>query len=104
MPASDFITLHGVYSWVPAEVREQIIEIVRRKLKPGGLVMVSYNTMPGWASHLPMREIMRVYTANLEGDSLAKARHGLNYKSSHKFPHVTHNLWHTGLQAGGKNS
>ena len=49
LPAFDFIVLHGVYSWVPDAVRGEIRALIRRRLKPGGLVLVSYNAMPGWA-------------------------------------------------------
>ena len=54
LPDFDFITLHGIYSWVSPENRQTIVEFIRRKLKPGGLVYISYNTMPGWASMMPL--------------------------------------------------
>jgi ubiquinone/menaquinone biosynthesis C-methylase UbiE len=74
LPQFDFITLHGVYSWVPEAVRGEIREFIRRKLKPGGLVMVSYNAMPGWAHLQPLRRMMRAYAAEAPGNSLDKAR------------------------------
>lgn len=43
------ITLHGIYSWVSAENRAHIIRIAREKLRPGGLLYISYNCHPGWA-------------------------------------------------------
>ena len=79
LPQFDFIALHGVWSWVPEAVRAEILEVLRRKLKPGGLVMVSYNAMPGWAHILPLREMMQAYIGALEGDSLARARAALGY-------------------------
>jgi len=74
LPALDFITLHGVYSWVPEAVRGEIAEFIRRRLAPGGLVMVSYNAMPGWAHLQPIRRMMHAHAASLPGDSLEKAR------------------------------
>ncbi|WP_162559747.1 class I SAM-dependent methyltransferase [Methylobacterium radiodurans] len=55
----DLIVLHGILSWVSAEAHEAILTIVRRRLKPGGLLYVSYNCMPGWAPFLPMQRLMR---------------------------------------------
>lgn len=61
LPDFDFIVLHGVYSWINAENRQHILEFIRRKLKKGGVVYVSYNTMPGWASFMPVRELLISY-------------------------------------------
>jgi SAM-dependent methyltransferase len=58
VPAFDFITLHGVYSWVGPEVRASIIRFMGRALKPGGIVYISYNAMPGWASCLPVQRLL----------------------------------------------
>ncbi|MCB8821561.1 methyltransferase regulatory domain-containing protein [Microvirga rosea] len=58
LPAFDFITLHGIYSWISQENRRNIVEFIRRKLKPGGIVYASYNTMPGWASVMPLRRLL----------------------------------------------
>lgn len=74
LPAFDFIVLHGVYSWVPDTVRSEILEFLRRKLAPGGLALVSYNAMPGWAHLQPIRRLVQTYAASLPGDSLARAR------------------------------
>jgi hypothetical protein len=35
-----------------------IADFVRRKLKVGGVLYISYNTMPGWAAFAPMRHLM----------------------------------------------
>jgi SAM-dependent methyltransferase len=55
LPQFDFVSMHGVYSWVNAEARKQIVKFLARYLKPGGIVHVSYNAMPGWASALPLQ-------------------------------------------------
>jgi methyltransferase-like protein len=44
----DYVICHGVYSWVPAEVQEKILDICSRHLAPDGVGYVSYNTYPGW--------------------------------------------------------
>jgi len=54
----DIIVLHGILSWVSPESRRQVVDFVNRKLKPGGLVFASYNTLPGWAPVMPLRRIL----------------------------------------------
>ena len=58
LPEFDIIALHGVYSWVSAENRRAIVAFIRRRLRSGGLVYVSYDTMPGWAGIAPLRRLM----------------------------------------------
>lgn len=57
LPEFDVIVLHGIYSWVSADNRATIVEFLRRKLKVGGVVYVSYNTLPGWASASALRRL-----------------------------------------------
>ncbi|MDR3511073.1 MAG: class I SAM-dependent methyltransferase [Caulobacteraceae bacterium] len=58
LPEFDYIVLHGVWSWVPPAAHETILDIIRRRLKPGGAVYVSYNAQPGWTEILPLRQMM----------------------------------------------
>ncbi len=51
----DYIICHGVYSWVPTNVREKIMAISAENLAPMGIAYISYNTYPGWH----MREMIR---------------------------------------------
>ncbi len=60
----DVITLHGIYSWVSATNREHIIRIAREKLRTGGMLYVSYNTYPGWATIAPIRRMFVDTAAN----------------------------------------
>jgi methyltransferase-like protein/2-polyprenyl-3-methyl-5-hydroxy-6-metoxy-1,4-benzoquinol methylase len=43
----DYILCHGVFSWVPPEVRDKILEICRTLLTPDGVAFISYNALPG---------------------------------------------------------
>lgn len=58
LPDFDFIGLHGIWSWVSEDNRKVIVDFVRRKLKVGGILYISYNTMPGWAAFAPMRHLL----------------------------------------------
>lgn len=58
LPPLDFITMHGVYSWVNSENRRHIVDLVARYLKPGGILYVSYNAMPGWSAATPLQRLV----------------------------------------------
>lgn len=77
LPRFDYIVLHGVYGWVPGAVREEIHAFVSRFLKPGGLLFVSYNALPGWAHIEPLREMMRFLAAGEPGDAAQRAQRAL---------------------------
>jgi hypothetical protein len=63
LPQFDFITLHGVYSWVHADNRRYIVDFIARYLKPGGIVYVSYNAMPGWSTMQPLQKLLLEHAA-----------------------------------------
>ena len=58
LPEFDSIGLHGIWSWINDENRAVIVDFVRRKLKVGGVLYISYNTQPGWAAMVPMRDLL----------------------------------------------
>lgn len=58
LPDFDFIGLHGIWSWISHENREILVDFIRRKLKVGGVLYISYNTLPGWSVAAPIRHMM----------------------------------------------
>ena len=58
----DYIICHGVFSWVPAEVRDKILSICRDNISPNGVAYVSYNTYPGWRMREIIRDALRYHT------------------------------------------
>ncbi len=68
LPAFDYIVLNGIYSWVPLQERALVLAFVRKFLKPGGAVYVSYNARPGWNRLDPFRRIFREATRGLKAD------------------------------------
>lgn len=58
LPQFDFIAMHGIWSWVSADNRRIIRDFVSRQLKLGGVLYVSYNTQPGWAAFMPLRDLL----------------------------------------------
>lgn len=45
----EFVTLHGVLSWVAPDIRAQALDVAAARLAPGGILGVSYNALPGRA-------------------------------------------------------
>ncbi len=72
LPDFDIIALHGIYSWINAEDRSRIAQFIRRRLKPGGLAYVSYNTPPGWAAAAPIRHLLYLHAQSSSGPTGAR--------------------------------
>lgn len=79
----DYIVAHGVFSWVPPEVREAMLRILRNNLSPNGIGYISYNTYPGWKAGDIVRDAMLLHShsAQTEDDKLASAKAMLNLLS-----------------------
>lgn len=54
----DYIVCHGVFSWVPESVQQEIFRICRQHLAPSGVCYISYNTLPGWYMRNAIRGMM----------------------------------------------
>ena len=62
----DYIIAHGVYSWVPPEIRDRVLAIARANLAPNGVAYVSYNTLPGWSTTGTLRDMMMFQARNVD--------------------------------------
>jgi len=61
----DYIVAHGLYSWVPLDVRESLLAVCAKCLAPQGVAMISYNAYPGWHARQVLRDMMRFHIRNL---------------------------------------
>lgn len=79
----DYIISHGVFSWVPPEVREAMMRILRENLSPNGVGYISYNTYPGWKAGDIVRDAMLLHSHSIESeeDRLSAAKAMLNLLS-----------------------
>ena len=77
VPEADFVSSHGVWSWVPHSVRSGIVRLLRAKVKPGGAVHVSYNALPAWGGALGMQRVLRDCGRRLASRSDRQAAEGL---------------------------
>ncbi len=59
----DYILCHGVYSWVPAAVRDAILRVAHDNLSEHGIAYVSYNVFPGWRLRAVLRDAMMFHGA-----------------------------------------
>ena len=79
LPMFDYITMQGVYTWVSAEVRQQIVRFIARHLKPGGVVSVGYNAMPGWAASASAQRLMQASAQWSGGDGVQRVEHARGF-------------------------
>lgn len=77
----DYIIAHGVYSWVPANVRDRLLAICKGSLATNGIAYVSYNTYPGWHMLSALRNMMLYHTRHTADPQLrvAQARAFLDF-------------------------
>ena len=72
----DYIICHGVYSWVPASVRDAILRVCGENLSENGVAYVSYNVFPGWKLRGVLRDAMLFHgsTASNSAEQVALGR------------------------------
>ena len=71
----DFISAHGLFSWVPEPVRKAVLKLYSSCLTERGVGYISYNVYPGAHLRKMVWEIMR-YHASDEADASAKVLRG----------------------------
>jgi SAM-dependent methyltransferase len=77
VPQADVATMHGMWSWVADPVREGIVALLDRKVRPGGVVQMSYNALPGWQSAIGMQRVLREAGQRLATRSDRQAEAGI---------------------------
>jgi len=72
----DYVVAHGVYSWVPEDVRDGLLDLCCRALSEHGVAYISYNTLPGGVLREAVREILLRHVGRIEDPAalLAAAR------------------------------
>jgi SAM-dependent methyltransferase len=62
----DYIIAHGLYSWVPGPIRDQLLSLIAKHLAPQGVAFVTYNVYPGCYIRRILWEMLRFHTEHLE--------------------------------------
>jgi SAM-dependent methyltransferase len=81
----DFIISHGVYSWTPPDVRDCMLALIKRLLRPQGVAFVSYNTYPGWHITGLVRDVMLLRAGEIADpkEKAQAARTALRFMAEH---------------------
>lgn len=77
----DYIICHGVFSWIPDNVQEDVLRICRDNLTPNGVAYISYNCYPGWHLRGMIRKMMQYHCEQFSDypTKVAQARAMLNF-------------------------
>lgn len=82
LPQCDSISVHGLWSRASVADRQRIVEFIQRHLKPGGVLYIQYDTMPGLAHEVALRKAMCLYNQlgpGTQGGSAQRVRAALDY-------------------------
>ncbi|MBS0522964.1 MAG: methyltransferase regulatory domain-containing protein [Proteobacteria bacterium] len=77
IPQADFVSMHGLWSWVSNDVRAGIVRLLASKTRAGGLVHLSYNALPAWQGALGMQRLIYEAGVRTIGRSDVQAQAGL---------------------------
>jgi SAM-dependent methyltransferase len=64
----DYVVAHGVYSWVPAPVRDRLLDLCARTLTKDGTAMISYAVYPGGFVEQLVRAPMLFRASQVDGE------------------------------------
>ncbi len=72
LPTFDYIVLHGVWSWVSDANRARLAAFAGRHLRPGGVLYISYNALPGQAMIEPVRNLVVQHAERAAGGTITE--------------------------------
>ena len=75
----DYIVCHGVLSWVPAPVRDAIVELMGARLAPGGVGYFGYDCLPGASAKAAIVPFLREWVGDIADpvEAMKKAAGGI---------------------------
>lgn len=82
LPLFDSISLHGLWSGLSRADRSELVRFIDRHLRPGGVLYVHYDTMPGSAAHIPLHKLMSLFNQmgpGTEGGTPGRVRAALQF-------------------------
>jgi hypothetical protein len=66
----DYVTAHGIYSWVDEQARERLLARMRTCLAASGVGYLSYESLPGAYPRLAARNLLLPYVQDLGSESM----------------------------------
>jgi SAM-dependent methyltransferase len=93
----DYIIAYGLFSWVPDEVKDRLLQLCRDCLAPNGIACISYMTYPGCKQPEAIRDLLRLHTASsmtLEA-KVDAAHQTLDFldRAYDRLPHLPHSTY-----------
>lgn len=73
----DYVAAHGTYTWLGKPVRDAMVQTIKHATKPGAIVYLSYNTLPGWTSTQPVQHLLRLWQTSEEAQSVKAISQGI---------------------------
>lgn len=73
----DFITSHGVWSWIAPTYQDALLDCVSSSLKPGGILYLHYMCHPGSTDLQQLQHLLNLCAHHMPGASPRKAQIGL---------------------------
>lgn len=77
LPKADIVFCRGLWTWVPDVVRQGILALLRSRLKPGGIVVMGYNALPGYAPYIVLQRLLQDSVRGLVASDAERAAHAL---------------------------
>lgn len=77
LPDYDIISLHGIYGWISPANREIVLRFIGKRLRPGGIVYISYNCAVGWSPLAPLRKLIQEQAESSTGGREEQIRQAL---------------------------
>lgn len=60
----DYIIAHGLYSWIPEDLRDALLKVCGERLSENGIALISCNVLPGWRLFQTVRDSMMLHAGS----------------------------------------
>jgi len=77
LPEADIVICHGVWTWVPDVVRAGIVRLLRSRLRAGGVLLIGYNALPGFADCIVLQRLLREAARGVAGSEVERGAQAL---------------------------
>ncbi|WP_337997465.1 class I SAM-dependent methyltransferase [Oleispirillum naphthae] len=75
----DFAVFDGGLAGLATAERESTLARIARAVKPGGILLLGYHALPGFAAMMPLRDVLNSVTARRSGSPTARLRAALDW-------------------------